>query len=314
MSESTNTVNNPKVSIGMPVYNGERFLRNRLDSILSQTFTNFELIISDNASTDSTASICKEYSNKDKRIRFILQEKNMGGFWNFNFVLQEAKCKYFVWAAVDDIWTPDFLEKNVFMLDSNNNIVGSIGNVESYEEDKEFKINLSKSRLKKFLKNRHINSLKYRHVHPAYGEYIKKASFYLRFNQGSFVYGVWRTDKLQKNMIKKLNSVWDLTIILAMLRCGDLHVIDEVLFYKYAKGEAALNPSVVNRMKKEQFSSIEIIFLYFPFTFWCIKNIGIKFFFKNIDWFVALNLYGEYTILKDLIKSHKKNNYVINQI
>lgn len=305
MSESTNTVNNPKVSIGMPVYNGERFLRNRLDSILSQTFTNFELIISDNASTDSTASICKEYSNKDKRIRFILQEKNMGALWNFDFVLQDAKCKYFVWAAVDDIWTPDFLEKNVSILDSNKNVVGSIGNVEYYEENKEYKINLSKSKLKNFLKYRHTKPPKYQHVHPVSGEYEKKAGFYLRFDQASAIYGVYRTDKLQKSMIKKLISSWDLLVILSVLRFGDLHVIDEVLFYKYAKGEFISGLSFIEVMRKTQFSWIEIIFFYFPFTFWCIKNIGIKFFFKNIDWFIALNLYGEYVVASDLIQKYK---------
>jgi len=68
----------PKVTIGLPVYNGEKFIRKNLDSLLSQSYPYFELIISDNASTDSTSSICKEYEKKDKRIRYIRQKKNMG--------------------------------------------------------------------------------------------------------------------------------------------------------------------------------------------------------------------------------------------
>ena len=89
MSQTIET--KPKVSIGMPVYNGEQFLHKRIDSLLAQTFQNCELIISDNASTDSTPSICNEYSKKDKRIRYFRQERNMGVIWNFNFVLDQAK-------------------------------------------------------------------------------------------------------------------------------------------------------------------------------------------------------------------------------
>ncbi|MGI0023127.1 MAG: glycosyltransferase family 2 protein, partial [Nitrososphaeraceae archaeon] len=121
----TRQVGRPKVSIGLFVYNGEKFIRKRLDSLLEQTFTDFELIISDNASTDFTSAICEEYAKKDKRVRYIHQEKNKGAIWNFIFVLQEAKSDYFVWAAVDDLLSPDFLEKNVKVLESNKNVVGS---------------------------------------------------------------------------------------------------------------------------------------------------------------------------------------------
>ena len=86
-----NSNHKPKVSVGVPVYNGGKFISNRLESILSQTQRDIEVIISDNASTDSTQAICEECSKKDKRIRYIRQKKNMGPQWNFNFVLKEAK-------------------------------------------------------------------------------------------------------------------------------------------------------------------------------------------------------------------------------
>ena len=89
----------PKLSIGMPIYNAEKFLRNRLDSLLSQTFSDFELIISDNASTDSTQHICKEYLSRDNRIQYIRQEKNIGLSSNFYFVLHKANSEYFFWAS-----------------------------------------------------------------------------------------------------------------------------------------------------------------------------------------------------------------------
>jgi glycosyltransferase involved in cell wall biosynthesis len=96
--------NTPTVSIGMPVYNGERFIREALDSILEQTFTDFELIISDNASTDGTDAICCDYATRDSRIRYLRQNENKGALFNFEFVLNEARGSFFKWAAVDDLF------------------------------------------------------------------------------------------------------------------------------------------------------------------------------------------------------------------
>jgi len=99
----------PQVSIGMPVYNGAKFIREALDSLLAQTFTDFELIISDNASTDETEAICQEYAAKDARIRYVRQAKNLGAVANFKFVLDEAVGEYFMWAAHDDKWSKAYL-------------------------------------------------------------------------------------------------------------------------------------------------------------------------------------------------------------
>ena len=91
LGNNTNS-HNPKISVGIPVYNGEKFVRKSIESVLRQTYGNFELIISDNASTDSTSDICTEFSTKDSRIKFVRQDKNMGGIWNFNFVLEDYPC------------------------------------------------------------------------------------------------------------------------------------------------------------------------------------------------------------------------------
>ena len=99
----------PIVSIGMPVYNGERFIREALDSLLAQTFTGFELIISDNASTDATESICRNYAEQDSRIHYIRQRKNLGALLNFQFVMNEAHGEYFMWAACDDRWDRNWI-------------------------------------------------------------------------------------------------------------------------------------------------------------------------------------------------------------
>ena len=120
-----NIFNHPKVSIGMPVYNGESFIREALDSLIAQTFADYELIISDNASTDETERICLEYAQKDQRIRYVRQAENKGGIYNFQFVLDEAVGEYFLWAAHDDWRSVDFLNVNVLALDSNPEFVAS---------------------------------------------------------------------------------------------------------------------------------------------------------------------------------------------
>lgn len=112
----------PSVSIGMPVYNGEPYIYKALDSLLAQTYTDFELIISDNASTDSTPKICKEYAARDFRIRYIRQPKNMGAFFNFNFVLSQARSEYFMWAAADDVWDLNCLSKWTSILTTHHDV------------------------------------------------------------------------------------------------------------------------------------------------------------------------------------------------
>jgi glycosyltransferase involved in cell wall biosynthesis len=108
----------PTVSIGMPVYNGERYIREALDSLLAQTYTDFELIISDNASTDGTESACREYATKDARVHYIRQNENRGFASNFRFVLDKAEGNYFMWAACDDFWLPNFISECVSAMAS----------------------------------------------------------------------------------------------------------------------------------------------------------------------------------------------------
>jgi glycosyltransferase involved in cell wall biosynthesis len=114
---------NPRVSIGVPVYNGENFLKEALDSLLAQTYEDFEIIISDNASTDTTEAICREYAAKDRRIRYYRSEENLGPAWNHNRVFELATGEYFKWACHDDMCAPDFLQKCVEVLDRDESVV-----------------------------------------------------------------------------------------------------------------------------------------------------------------------------------------------
>jgi len=108
----------PKVSIGMPVYNAEKYLGDAIDALLMQTYSDFEIIISDNASTDGTASMCKQYAGKDSRITFVQQSKNIGSIQNFQYVLDRAVGEYFMWAAADDRRHKDFIKLALEVFDS----------------------------------------------------------------------------------------------------------------------------------------------------------------------------------------------------
>ena len=107
------------VSVGLPVYNGARFLRVALDALLAQDYSDFEIIISDNASTDDTEAICREYALADPHIRYYRVNENKGPAWNFARVYQLARGEYFMWAAHDDIRHPQYLSRCVPALKQN---------------------------------------------------------------------------------------------------------------------------------------------------------------------------------------------------
>ena len=107
----------PTLSIALPVFNGERYLRQALDSLLDQTYTDFELLVADNASTDSTAEIVAEYAARDTRVRYHRNPENVGAARNFNLAFELTSGRYFKWAADDDLLRPEFLERCVDALE-----------------------------------------------------------------------------------------------------------------------------------------------------------------------------------------------------
>ena len=108
----------PKVAIGMPVWNGEKFVSEAIESILRQTYGDFELVISDNASTDATAEICRGYARQDTRIRYSRQTKNIGAGPNHHEVFRLSAGRYFKWAGHDDFLAPEFIDECVRVLDA----------------------------------------------------------------------------------------------------------------------------------------------------------------------------------------------------
>lgn len=113
----------PLVSIGLPVYNGERFLGEALDALLSQTLADFELIIADNASRDATPEICRRYRERDARIRYFRHDANIGAPRNWNFAAQQARGTFFKWASCNDVCLPTLLERCVAVLKADPSVV-----------------------------------------------------------------------------------------------------------------------------------------------------------------------------------------------
>lgn len=302
-----NSIDHPGISIGMPVYNGEEFIRKKLESMLAQTYSIFELIISDNASTDSTSTICQEFSKRDNRIRYIRQEKNMGAVWNYNFVLREAKYKYFAWTAVDDIILPDYLEKNIRVLESKDNVACSTSKMKMYGDMTEYLIPGRKDSFFTRLKKAIIKRFGYMDNYPAHGSYEKRLGEYfkkLRHNQ--ILYGVYRTKQLRDATASYQSFIGgDAPITLTILKYGELHVIDEVLMFIYDGGDS--RSGMINLARRYNGNLIGILFPYYPFTFWCFRNLGLKTFFKNLDFFIKVNAIAEFSLTVDLIRLLRKS-------
>lgn len=218
-----NEINNsPLISIGMPVYNGEKFIEESLNSILSQSYSDFKLIISDNNSTDNTRYICEKYASIDSRITYVCQEKNIGAAQNFIFVFNNRKkTKYFMWAACDDSWSENWLE--LLISNFENSDSGLFG---LYMEGKSQDTRCPKS----FLKNQFIKF------------FIEKDAS----GKCYYSYALFKADVLIKSNMELMNiSIGaDQIYLLSLLRYGNLRFIDGCVFkYRVHDGSEASRQS-----------------------------------------------------------------------
>ena len=284
-----------KVTIGIPVYNSERSIKRRIEEICSQTFQDFVIVISDNASTDKTRHICEEFSKEDERISIFHQEKNRGQYWNFNFILSKANTEYFVMATGDDIWSKNFLEKNVEFLEKNEQFVGSISEVSLFHRN-ENDIKLINN-TKKFQYAISINS-----------HFEKRLSSYLKYNMAAQYYSVFKTKDIKfANFYKKNsnNGMWqsDFATILKILKRGRLNVDTESFYHKEITSQSK---SVIQYMKKMKFSNSEILFSKIIFSSWFLKEFGIREFFKNFHVLSFYNIKWLRSIIGEIIRMCKR--------
>lgn len=125
----------PRVSIGLPVYNGENYMAAAIEGVLGQTFSDLELIIADDASTDRTADICRDFAARDPRVRYHRNERNRGAAPNYNHLVALSRGEYFKWIAHDDVITPDYLAKAVEALDRSPDAVIAHSQIRVIDKD-----------------------------------------------------------------------------------------------------------------------------------------------------------------------------------
>jgi len=204
----------PRLTIGLPVYNGERFLSQSLDALLAQTFEDFELIISDNASTDSTADVCADYALRDPRIRYVRQAVNIGSAPNHNAVLAMARGEYFKWASDDDLYGPTLLASCVAELDARPEAVLCHAWEAFIGED-----------------STTIQPVTYR-LQTAHPRASVRLRSLLYDSGGDDIYGVIRTAVLRRNARHGSYHHADRTFVAALALHGPFHQVPEVLYLR----------------------------------------------------------------------------------
>lgn len=209
-----------RVNIGMPVFNGENYIRGALESILAQTFTHFRLLISDNASTDATEEICREYSARDNRVSYLRQPKNIGASKNFNFVFKPDDVPYFKWAAHDDVMEPTYLEKCVILLDNNPSF--AIAHCGTWRIDK------NGNKLGTYDHEIRLNGMR---AHDRFWRIL----WIIHFTE---VFGLMRSPLIKKTKLYGSYVGADRNFMAEMLLQGDVGYVDEYLFSRRHHAES----------------------------------------------------------------------------
>jgi glycosyltransferase involved in cell wall biosynthesis len=212
----------PKVSLGMPVYNAERYIEEALDSLLAQTFDDFEIVISDNASTDRTEEICRGYAAKDERVRYTRNRANYGVIFNFNSVFRLSHGEYFKWCASDDVCDPDFLRRAVEILDQDPSIALVFSLIERIDE---------KGRSRRFVPGQITDRGSPGTVSsPDPVIRFRKLVRHIWWVDAAF-YGLMRADVLAQTSLHRYQRSGDQLLVTEMSLKGRLYEIPEVMFF-----------------------------------------------------------------------------------
>jgi glycosyltransferase involved in cell wall biosynthesis len=221
-------IQSARVSVGLPVYNGEAYLPAAIDSILGQSFSDFELIISDNGSGDATPEICAHYAAKDSRVSYYRNERNLGAAANYNRVVELARGELFVWVNHDDVWADAYLERCVAALDMNPQALLSFSR--SARIDPRGDIVLPLLCGHKLDEPSAIRRL--RRLHALVKTRRRGAEADAVEGLWAPVYGVMRTDLLRKSRLIGSYISSDTVLLEELLMLGPFVEVDEILFFK----------------------------------------------------------------------------------
>lgn len=272
-----------KISIGMPVFNGENYIIAALESLLNQTHTEFELIISDNGSTDKTESICKDYMKKDARIIYTRHATNRGPLENFKYVLNKSSCEYFMWAAADDVWDPNWI--NILLdecIRTQSIVFGKVQQIDIYGKI-----------IPSMTNNRNLSF---------YGGRIKRRiSFFLEpgiLGKANSIYGIYPKKIISTGNFSMLGENYihtDMLFIYNLLKFVDLRSNYNVYLYKRIHNQYELSDNInVNYLKKLFYKLnyfIKYYDGYYKLSNWCEEILIILLFPLALSWDLIARLY-----------------------
>ena len=245
-------ISQPRLSVGLPVYNGQRYLGEAINSLLGQTFEDFELIISDNASTDATADICQNYAKQDTRVRYFRQPKNIGLSPNHNFVVTKSRGEFFKWAAADDLYGRDLLERCVDALDKYPEVVlahswtaavDGAGNVsQAYEYPLRTDSASAPERFRSFMFG---SSGLFENAEAGRHNLVKVDNYGIL--RACDEYGVIRADVLRRIAPQNSYHHSDRIVICELLLRGPFYMVPEWLYFRRDHNDRAYNGTLRNR-------------------------------------------------------------------
>lgn len=250
-----------RVSIGLPVYNGARYIRESIESILSQTFSDLELIVSDNASTDATGEIATEFAARDARVRYYRNERNMGAAYNFNRVIALSTGQYFKHASYDDLLAPTYIERCVEELDGCPECVLAYCRMTKIDEQ-----------------GRMVEQV------PA-GMDVRDPTpprRYVHFNRvmdpGCMcdpVFGLFRKSTLDRTQYIQPFMSSDVFLLLEMTLRGEIHEIPEYLFFErwHPGGSVLSNPTFESRATWFDPNNAGSLWNYLPRWRWLYEHV-----------------------------------------
>lgn len=205
----------PPVSVAVPAYNGERYIAQSIESLLGQSYGDFELVISDNASTDGTEAICRRYAAADRRVRYVRRAENIGGPGNFRHVFSLCSGRYHKWSTADDYWHPDFLKEAVAVLDARPDVVlcypktrlvdAEGATIEDYDDNLEI-------------------------VHESARERMRE--LYRRIGLCNAHLGLLRRDAMLKTRLIAGHIASDIDFLGEMALQGKFHVLPDIRFFR----------------------------------------------------------------------------------
>ncbi len=216
-TEKVDTGSRPLISVGMPVYNGERYVASSIKSVLDQTFDDFELIISDNASDDRTEEICREFAKQDPRVRYYRNSENIGAANNYNRLLELARGEFFRWSNADDLIAPELHERCLEALRREPQAVLSYGKTEIIDENG--------ASIKRYDDKLHLT------------QPLASERFRLYFEQVGLtnaIYGLMRTEAVRQTSVFGDGSLpaADISFMAELVLLGTFVEIPELLFYR----------------------------------------------------------------------------------